>query len=299
MKRNEGGQLQNPLSELDLLVFQEKLLRLLADQTERYTSGDSSSVRIETAQELLKSICYCLGIVPEHPDERWVALGKLDLRTEFKKGLMEIETKIAYGQSIWRKICAHPSTLANDYLTFTLHSIPAFWRQYDGRFFAHEIPCDIDYPLAVPVPDTFLGVDYVNCYLERLLIELHFLRTCAPEAERDVLELYCQDPKGMFINLFEPVWTNALGRVLVGKNGRQLILCRDDLTHLYQLFENGPRERIEKKLYDASQQLLSDCGMHDKSCLQYACTYCNQLAVRIDHMKDCGGLGGVFLTKQP
>ncbi len=299
MKKNEPRNLRVSLSEHDQLAFQEKLLYFLAFQTERYTAGDSSSVRVETARELLKSICFCLGVLAEQPDERWESLLKLDLRAEFEKGQHEIEKKIAWGQSIWEGICLSMPELTNDYLAYTLQSIPVFWKQYDYRFFAHEIPCDIDYPLAVPVPDNFHGVDYVNCYLERLLIEMRFLCTCKPENETDVLKLYCRDYKGTFINLFEPIFTNALGLALVGRNGKRLILGNDDLNVLYQLFENNPRQQIEKKLCNAAQKLLDDCGMHHKSCLEYAVTYCKQLAVRIERVKDCGGLGGIFLTRQP
>ena len=297
MKKDEGRELRSTLPEHEQLAFQEKLLHLLACQTEWYTAGDSSSIRMETAQELLQSICYCLGISPEPAADRLEELLGSDLLEEYKAGQQEIEKKISWGQSVWREICAQPPRLGNDYLAFTLHSIPAFWKQYDARFFVHKISCDIDYPLAVPVPDALLGVDYMNCYLERLLIELRFLSAMPLHQAELVMDLYCPDHRKMFINLFEPVWTNALGCTLAGRNGKELLLCRGDLGQLYRVFENCPRERIEEKLIHASGILINTCGIQDRAAHSYAEEYCRQLAARIHGVIGCGGLKGIFLSQ--
>jgi len=54
---------------------------------------------------------------------------------------------------------------------------------------AHQVPCIFDYPLRHPVPETLLGVDYINEHLGRLLVEFDFLgrfesRTCMGVLER-------------------------------------------------------------------------------------------------------------------
>ncbi len=296
MTKNSSLDLEGMLPGRNLSELQRKLLDLLAHQAERYTAGDSSSIRIETAQELLRSLCFCLGIVPNHPGKSWDVLSAPDLLAEWKKGLKRIEEKLAYGQSVWHEVSAQPLRLANDYLAFTLYNIPAFWKRYDSRFFAHEIPCDIDYPLAVPVPDELLGVDYVNCYLERLLIELRFLAVIPLHQSELVLDLYCLDHRKMFINLFEPIWTNALGCTLAGRNGKELLLCRSDLDQLCRMFENCPRERIEEKLIRASESLMNECGLQDSASLSYVEEYCRQLAVRIHSVLSCGGLESIFIS---
>ena len=42
------------------LTIQRQLYLLLARQTQKYTSGESSSIPEELAAELLDSICFCL-----------------------------------------------------------------------------------------------------------------------------------------------------------------------------------------------------------------------------------------------
>lgn len=54
---------------------------------------------------------------------------------------------------------------------------------------AHQVPCIFDYPLRHPVPETLLGVDYINEHLGRPLVEFDFLgrfesRTCMGVLER-------------------------------------------------------------------------------------------------------------------
>jgi hypothetical protein len=52
----------------DVAAFQDRLLRLLERRTALYTMGDSSSVPRHTAGEVLRSVCFVLGIDPEQPD---------------------------------------------------------------------------------------------------------------------------------------------------------------------------------------------------------------------------------------
>ena len=54
-------------------TFDARLIALLAWQTRKYTKGESSSVTVETAQELLASLRYTLAVVSEEthiPRER-------------------------------------------------------------------------------------------------------------------------------------------------------------------------------------------------------------------------------------
>ncbi|MBU3183058.1 DUF6179 domain-containing protein [Clostridium psychrophilum] len=50
------------LTDSELENIQMQSIQLLAKQTERYTSGDSSSVKVETAESILQSIFYGIGV---------------------------------------------------------------------------------------------------------------------------------------------------------------------------------------------------------------------------------------------
>ena len=54
--------LMAPYTAAEQAVIQGKLWQLLERQTQRYTMEESASVRVETAQELLESLLYCLRL---------------------------------------------------------------------------------------------------------------------------------------------------------------------------------------------------------------------------------------------
>ena len=70
MKENNNGlfklsdnlQIDKNISEDDRNLIEIKIWKLLSDRIERYTMGDSTSVPIEIAEELLKSICFSLEL---------------------------------------------------------------------------------------------------------------------------------------------------------------------------------------------------------------------------------------------
>lgn len=81
-------------------LVQAEVLRLLSRQIEQYTMGDSSSVPVELAQELLDAICYVLGISPEHPDKRWKELAHSGIDKAYREGLERIEQKKTFGKGL-------------------------------------------------------------------------------------------------------------------------------------------------------------------------------------------------------
>jgi len=191
------------LSSAERELLQSRLLELLAHQIELYTHGESSSVRVELAQELFSSICYCLGISPEEPGRRGRELLQLDISQEFYAGRKTIQQKTEYGRKKWREVCDSLPAVLNVYLLDTLKGIGRFWKRYDVLFFAHQIPCSMDYPLSQPVSDALLGVDYVNAYLEQLERENQFLTGIPAEQLKALLDRSGFDYRNLPINLCE------------------------------------------------------------------------------------------------
>ena len=63
-----------------------KMLSLLAEQTGRYTMGDSTSVTTETAQALLDSLWYTLSVVTDAEQIPPATVLQEDLRSLVKRG---------------------------------------------------------------------------------------------------------------------------------------------------------------------------------------------------------------------
>lgn len=287
--------------ELDLVLtpeeysrMQAELLRLLSRQIERYTMGDSSSVPVELAQELLSAICYVLGISPERPNGRWKELAQNDLDQAYREGLDCIEQKKTFGKHLQQIVSDHLPPVESISMLRTLKGIDRFWKRYDNRFFAHQTPWDMEYPLALPLPDSLQGIDVIIQYLSNLRLENLFLGEYVPGDMLPVLTQSCPDFSDLPVNLFESVAANALALALLEKPDRPPRLGTLELEALYNLFQHMSRVDIQHCLKQGADRLWKHHSAWTPHVHAYLSHYCEQLAPRIDLLRDRGGLGGIF-----
>lgn len=152
--------------------FNAAMLRLLAARTERYTMGESSSVTVETAQALLESIRYTLALGCEVQGHSPAALPQdTSLSALLMAGQAEAERRAKAGKALLTRAKVLLSDIDDAALQETLAELGQFFRRYDLWFFAHDIPCAIDYILDMPISEDLQGIDYVNAYLQTLLAE--------------------------------------------------------------------------------------------------------------------------------
>lgn len=204
------------LPEYDRLAWQARLWELLRIQTERYTMGQSTSLRTETAQAMLRSVCFSL-------DQLHRAAPGKDFLQEMPDVLLweaaeEVCRQTARARFQYRRACRCLYQEESIALRDTLRGIGEFFHHYDPRFFAAEVPCDIDYQLAHPVPDNLEGVAWLRDYLDRLLTEDAILRCFHPDAVRRVLSAVCPSHRELLVNLYEPVAEAALGVTMTEEN---------------------------------------------------------------------------------
>lgn len=197
------------LSETDCQAWQTRLWELLRLQTEHYTMGQSTSLRADTAQALLRSICFSLDQLHQAQPERDLLGEPPDVL--LREAAENLRRQTARAQLQYRRACRCLYQEESLSLQETLRGIGGFFHAYDPWFFAAELPCDIDYQLAYPVPNSLLGIVWLRDYLDRLLTEDAILRCFHPEAVRRVLAASCPDHRELLVNLYEPVAAAALG----------------------------------------------------------------------------------------
>ena len=197
------------LSENDRLAWQAKLWELLRLQTERYTSGQSTSVRADTAQMLLRSLCFSLDQLHQAQPNRELLWETPDVL--LREAAEVVRRQTARTRLQYRRACRYLYQEESLSLWETLRGISGFFHDYDPQFFAAEVPCDIDYQLDQPVPDDLVGVAWLRDYLDRLLTEDAVLRRFCPDAVRRVLAASCPDHRELLVNLYGTVVDAALG----------------------------------------------------------------------------------------
>lgn len=184
---------------------QENLARLFARNVRLYTCGDSSSVSRVEADGLLRSTLFAFGIDADGGlDEHAVSVLAVDNIAEaYRVALGRLDERVAATMGLWHRVCAAMPPFQSIALWDTLDSIRHLPEVYDTRFAAHEIPCDIDYQLQEPVPDTYLGIDYVHEWLMRLYGEAVRLGRYDFEEACRMLEARCPDYRGLLVNLLD------------------------------------------------------------------------------------------------
>lgn len=250
-----------PLSPEEQTRFQTGLLELLARQTALYTSGQSSSVPLETAQELAASVLFSLKLSADSGPERCRELLGQGMEEALAQSRQVLKEKVRRCRELWTAVCAHLPETENAPMLETLNSIGTFWKRYDLRFFAHQLPCSIDYPLALPVPEERQGIDYLGLYLERLGIENEFLRRFRPPDVAAVLRAGCPEFREIPLNLFEPPAANALGRTLLGRAPEPLRLSSEEYRALAARFADKGSAEIGPELASAARALSAHLGL--------------------------------------
>ena len=178
-----------------------------------------------------------------------------DLAKELTSRRERLRGEMVRGNILWVSLCRALPPVKNRAMWDTLRSIGGFWRRYDFVYLAQEIPCDIDYQLALPVPERMQGVRYVKEYLRRLSIENHFLRRYTWADLVPVLERYHPWYQEEVCNLFLPVAVNALGKALLGAAPVPLTMTEGERQALAQRFRDQTKETVFAQLAAAARSV--------------------------------------------
>lgn len=204
------------LSQLEVMdgELQQKLWALLANQAKRYTMGDSSSLPVEIMEELFRSILYTLRLYLEERGAGIGALAGADESQVFARAQERLAREIERGKRLYQAVLQSSETYGHRALEDTLQNIGIGLERYDWRFLAHVPPGEIDYQLFLPVPEETLGISYTEEYLWRLAAENAVLSRFDREECVRLFRSRFPDYDQLLVNLYEPVFCRALGRVL-------------------------------------------------------------------------------------
>ena len=236
----------------DLSKMQLELLAILAQQAEQWSRGESSSIPVEKARDLMDSVLFVIGIqlkacrAPEQAVDR---LKSEPLQALFEGGIKLVGRKMARARHLQKQIAGHLLDTPNVYYRATIvDGINGFFRLYRPWFAAHEIHITADYPVLAGRPK-LMGIEFIEAYLRCVEVENAFCLCFDPGKIHQLLRGLTPDYPSVPLNLFEPVLLSALGLVMVHRHPAGLDLDEDDLCRLYQQFsgetEHGIRDRLK------------------------------------------------------
>jgi len=248
---------------INLSQRQEELYPLLERQVKLYTMGDSSSLPAETAQGLLRSVCFC---IETHLTFSGKSADGYPLVQLFEEGQRDVWRLTEEAKSLFDEAKRTDPSFGSIAYRGTLDEVEIFFRMYNLRFFSHAIPCMIDYPLCHPVPESLEGVRYIGEYLRRLILENRFCGCLTRQDAIRLLIVHHPEFRELVINLFEPIFACALGLALLNRDTATLRLDSTDCDRLYRLFRPWNEARARTWLREAVNRLcirfrLWDTGM--------------------------------------
>lgn len=315
----QSGLRNEILTDEEIMSIQSRLWALLGKRTGLYTVGDSSSVPIETAEELFRSICFTIGLMLKStfdtnsivemgnaggmnvPDAVNILLECNDMEALLKEGQKKIQRLVEIGK--WQLCKAKESALPVDNISYreTIFSIESFFQKYDIQFFAHEIPCSIDYQLCHAVPEDLQGIKYINEYLRRIILENRFCRRFDRGKIIKLLEACCPDYRELLINIYEPVAVNALGIALRYDNVTYsdvtgLDVTEEDRKCLLEIFHQWDKRELVQNLSHAAEKVCNVLHVSNASVLEYLKATAESLCPRILAALSTQHLDGIFVS---
>jgi len=282
---NERNRLS--LNEIDesvedgLQILQAKLFKFMSKHIKKYTMNDSSSVPKEIAEQLMQSVLFVLGIKEKITEADIKRLIVSNMDEAFEEGQEQIRRKMISAKKLWRIACLSAPGIENQSYHDTLLNMKLFWEKYDMQFFAHEIPCDIDYQLCIPVSNSLLGVDYLTEWLTRLLAEQALIGQFDIERCVKLLSVFCPDYRGLLINLFEPIATNAIGLAVVHGDIYGLSITPEICEQIDALLFGISKDSRVEKLQTAAVRVCETLGLHNQRTRAYLVEYVQHLESRV------------------
>lgn len=260
------------LSDRELSAIQTDLLLILAKQTEQWSLGESSSIPIEKAQDIMTSILFVIGIQLKSyqtPEQAIEMLKSEPLNTLFINGLRLVQQKKAICRRLQKRILNHLLATPNVYYRSTIaDGINGFFKLYRPQFAAQEIHITADYPVFMGRPQ-LEGIEFIEKYLRCIQAENAF---CVCFAPQDIHHLLCgltEDYRSIPLNIFEPVLLSALGLIIRNRSPLRLNLTEKDISILQQKFSEQSEMEVQDCLRNALSALNAEMNLPQIS-MQYA-----------------------------
>jgi len=253
------------LNDSDIENIQLQCIKLLAYKSESYNGGESSSIRVEAAECIMKSIFYTIGLyLKSLPDADCAAseLKNAIIQEMYQKGRKLINARLNAAKHLYMLAQRNKINTFNYTYNATLsnNGIGIFFKSYEPDYEAHESPASIDYQLCIPVTD-LTGIEFIQKYIGNLFLENEF---CGNFAALDIHHLLCgydEGYKNLLINIFELLFTSAIGCLLAGRNAIKFDISAKEITNLHNELSNDDDCSVALKIRKATEKLLEELNI--------------------------------------
>lgn len=259
---------------------QEQIMEILKDLIMRYTNGESTSVKTDTAESILNSILYSLDAYLNkfpHPEERIAFLKTENIHKIYENGVKCVTTYLTETKALYEEIKKTKLDLPLEVYNASIdEDLPSFFQNYGIIFNAHDTMCTLDYPLIFD-DMKIQGILYIKQYLEKLRIETQFCSFFRIKDVKSILmnygRIYNIDYKTAPINIFEIVINNSIFAILSGNKADQLIISKYQYQMLTEELNHLNLTEIRSVIDEAFKKLIQDLNLNQSNLIDYIYHY--------------------------
>lgn len=274
-------------------------IQLLENQTELFTGGNSSSVKVETAQSIMLSIFYCIGIFLKSFSDTDICISEIKhkpLSYMYKEGRKLTENYINRAKDLLKAVELSRIDTGNEAYNNTIdEGISSFFSDYNADFSAHYTQASIDYPLGNDKMNLD-GIEYINDYLSKLLLENEFCKKFSSRDIYSVMKSYSPDFEDLLINIFQRVLINALGCILLNKNPLKLNIEAGDIKNLQENMETFSEEQLYIQLQKTTQKLFEQLNIINIELQKYILLNLKDITKSLKNALENDQLNAVFVS---
>lgn len=289
------------LNNSDIENIQLQFISLLSYKCGRYNFGESSSIRVETAESIMKSNLYTIGLYLKslpNPDYAVQEVKTIKISELYERGRELVNTKFQTAKYIYNLVQKNKTTTLNQSYNSTLseNGIGIFFKLYNLEYEVHESPASIDYQLCNPVTD-LEGVEFILKYLETLYLENEFCMNFTKENIHHLLCGYEEGYKHLLINIFEQVLTAVLGCSLAKRNIRELNILRENIQYLHNELSELDDNTLTNKIHKVTKDIFEELNISSPPLQKYIEKSLPKIIITIASALKTNTLNKVFISQ--
>lgn len=276
-------------------------LEILKNLIQKYTFGESSSVKTEVAENLLLSIYYSIDTyVNRYSKEKGlVTLQNQGIREIYQEGLKEVRFCFKQCKDLYEDIMFNKQEINIQAYNDTLDmAIPYFLKHYNCLYNAHETMCSIDYPLAID-DMSVQGTFYIKKYLETIILESKFCNYFIDEIDEVLCcygELYKINYSEALINVFEIVINNYIFYLIAENDGISINISKVDYEIIISKLSSIQSKEINNLIEDVFDKIVINLDIKDKELINYLNEYKSVFIERFINNIKHGSLEYMIIT---
>jgi hypothetical protein len=289
----------------EIFSIQEQVMLILKDLIILYTKGESTSIKTETAEELLNSIYYSIDAYVSSlgdPEAGIALLKSAGIKETYDKGVEVVALIFKEAKQLCQEIVRNKLDVPLEvYNTSVTEALPEFFENYSVVFGAHDTACSLDYPLVFDDMNV-RGVFYISNYIGNLDIETQFCRLFSKADIAKTLTAYgrtCRiDYKESPVNLFEVLVNNSVFSALSGNEASELAITAPQYEIIMGKLTGLDYTQMDKVFNAAVEKLIIDLRIDRPKLVEYIYRYKKDFVYRVLNAVENNNLNNIVLVSR-